>query len=84
MQNYKAEIITGRVFNVKANTVQEAMDFILHAYFKTDMVDANTENIEYVNFSCFSENETDKSEYMAIRNGNSFEVVDMSKLHFNQ
>ena len=77
MQNYKAEIITGRVFNVKANTVQEAMDFILHAYFKTDMVDANTENIEYVNFSCFSENETDKS-------GNSFEVVDMSKLHFNQ
>ena len=84
MQNYKVEIMTSKAFNVKANTAQEAMDFIIHAYFKTDMVDANTENIEYVNFSCCSEDDTDKSESIAIRNGDSFDVVDVSKLHFNQ
>lgn len=84
MQNYKVEIMTSKAFNVKANTAQEAMDFIIHAYFKTDMVDANSQNIEYVNFSCCLEDETDKSESIAIRNGDSFDVVDVSKLHFNQ
>lgn len=80
MQNFKAEIMICKAFNVKANTAQEALDFILHAYFKTDIVDANTESTEYVNFSCRSADGKDTGEYIAVREGNDFDIMDTKEL----
>lgn len=52
MQNYKSEIITSKVFNIRANTAQEALDFISHAYLNSDIVDTNNANTQFVLFSC--------------------------------
>lgn len=78
MQNYKAEIMTNKSLNIKANTAQEAMDFILHAYFKTDMIETNTDNTQFVLFSCSSDDGEDSGEYIAARNGNGFDIMDIS------
>ena len=75
MQNYKSEIITSKVFNIRANTAQEALDFISHAYLNSDIVDPNNANTQFVLFSCKSNDGTDNGEYMAVRNGNSFNIV---------
>ena len=75
MQNYKSEIITSKVFNIRANTAQEALDFISHAYLNSDIVDTNNANTQFVLFSCKSNDGTDNGEYMAVRNGNSFNIV---------
>ena len=73
MQNYKVDITTSKAFNVKAHTAQEALDFILHAYFNSDIVNANNENTQFVLFSC-----------QAIRNGNGFDIMDISAIPLSQ
>ena len=79
MQNYKIEITTSKAFNVKAHTAQEAIDFIMHTYFNTNIIDTNTESTECVHFSCRSVNKNDTAEYMAIRENGGFDIVDTSK-----
>lgn len=84
MQNYKAEITTKQVFNVKANTAQEALDFILHAHFNSDIVNANDANTQFILFSCQSSDGKDSGKYMAVRNGNGFDLMDIRAIPFNQ
>ena len=84
MQNYKEDITTSKAFNVKAHTAQEALDFILHAYFNSDIVNANNENTQFVLFSCQSDDGKDSGEYMAIRNGNGFDIMDISAIPLSQ
>ena len=66
----------------KAHTAQEALDFILHAYFNSDIVNANNENTQFVLFSCQSDDGKDSGEYMAIRNGNGFDIMDISAIPY--
>lgn len=84
MQNYKSEIITSKVFNVNANTAQEALDFILHAHFNSDIVNANNEHTQFVLFSCQSDDGKDSGEYMSIRNGNGFDIIDIGSIPLGQ
>lgn len=84
MQNYKVEIITSKAFNVKAYTAQEALDFILHAHFNSDIVDANNEHTQFVLFSCQSDDGKDSDEYMAVRNGNGFNIMDITAIPLSQ
>ena len=84
MQNYKSEIITSKAFNIKANTAQEALDFILHAHFNSDMVNTDDRNTQFVMFSCQSDDGKDSGEYIAIRNGDGFDIMEISNIPFSQ
>ena len=84
LANYKSEIITSKLFNVKANTAQEALDFILHAHFNSDMVNTDDRNTQFVMFSCQSDDGKDSGDYVAIRNGDGFDVMEISNIPFSQ
>ena len=84
MQNYKIGIMTSKAFNVKAHTAQEALDFILHAHFNSDIVNTNNENTQFALFSCQSDDGKDSGEYIAVRNGNGFDIMDISAIPLNQ
>ena len=57
------------------STILQALDFISHAYLNSDIVDTTNANTQFVLFSCKSNDGTDNGEYMAVRNGNSFNIV---------
>lgn len=84
MQNYKAEITTSKAFNVKAHTAQEALDFIIHAHFNSDIVDTNNANTQFALFSCQSDDGKDSGEYIAVRNGNGFDIMDITAIPLSQ
>lgn len=84
MQNYKVEITTSKAFNIKANTAEEALDFMLHAHFNSDIVNASNKNTQFVLFSCQSDDGKDSGEYMAVRNGNVFDIMNISAIPFSQ
>lgn len=82
MQNYKVEITTNKAFNVKANTAEEALDFMLHAHFNSDIIETNDKNTKYALISCQSDDGVESGEYIAIRNGDNFDVMDMRNVLF--
>lgn len=84
MQNYTVEIMTNKTFNVKANTVEEALDFMLHAQFNSDIIDANSKNTQFVVISCQSDDGVESGDYIAVRNGDHFNVMDISRIPFNE
>ena len=58
-----------------ANTAQEALDVISHAYLNSDIVDTNNANTQFVLFSCKSNDGTDNGCLLYTSNENKQQTV---------
>ena len=76
MKNYVIEMMAERNFTVKANTPEEALDFIIHACFNSNIISFSDRGITSAHFSCHSPDNKEEKSCLAVQVDGKLEGVD--------